>query len=212
MIGTISVKIIFGLIALLICVRVLGKKDMSQVTPFDFIYAIVLGGILEESLYQDNVNVFHLLFTIALWGVLIFLFDFAVQKNDSLRKFLKGEPSILVEHGQVLPKEFEKNKLEMEQFRTLLREQGIFSLREVRFAQLEPSGKLSVLRNDVKVTEPTSLVVNEGEIIEDELNQKGKSEEWLIDHLQDNGYTKMEDIYCAEWSEETGLYVALNSK
>lgn len=212
MIGTISLKIIFGLIALLICVRVLGKKDMSQVTPFDFIYAIVLGGILEESIYQDNVNVLHLLYTIALWGALIFLFDFAVQRNDRIRKFLKGEPSILVKHGHVIPEEFEKNKLEMEQFRTLLREQGIFSLSEVRFAQLEPSGRLSVLRNDEKVSEPSSLVVNEGEIIEDELKRKGKSKEWLIRHLEENGYTKMKDIFCAEWSEETGLYVAFDKK
>ncbi|ALC83754.1 MULTISPECIES: DUF421 domain-containing protein [Bacillus] len=212
MFGAISLKIIIGLITLLICVRILGKKDMSQVTPIDFIYAIVLGGILEESLYQDNVNVLHLVYAIALWGTLIFLFDFAVQKNDRFRKFLKGEPSILVEHGRVKPEIFEKNKLEMEQFRTMLREQGIFSLKEVRFAQLEPSGKLSVLRNDERVTEPSSLVVNEGEIIEDELKCKGKNKEWLIRLLKENGYTKMKDIYYAEWSEENGLYVAKNNE
>ena len=55
-------KLVFGLIGLLLVVRLLGKKSMSEITPFDLVYTLVLGGILEESTYDDNVHVGHVLF------------------------------------------------------------------------------------------------------------------------------------------------------
>ena len=54
----IASKLFFGLLALLVVTRLLGKKEMSQLTPFDFIYSIVLGGILEESIYDNKVSPF----------------------------------------------------------------------------------------------------------------------------------------------------------
>ena len=53
---SITMKLVFGLIGLLLVVRLLGKKSMSEITPFDLVYTLVLGGILEESTYDDNVH------------------------------------------------------------------------------------------------------------------------------------------------------------
>lgn len=54
MIFSITMKLVFGLIGLLLVVRLLGKKSMSEITPFDLVYTLVLGGILEESTYDDS--------------------------------------------------------------------------------------------------------------------------------------------------------------
>lgn len=70
MVFSITMKLVFGLIGLLLVVRLLGKKSMSEITPFDLVYTLVLGGILEESTYDDNVHVGHVLFAIALWAVM----------------------------------------------------------------------------------------------------------------------------------------------
>lgn len=69
---------------------------MSEITPFNFIYTILLGGILEEALYEEKVSILPILFAIALWAVLIYLVEVLVQKIYKLKKPLKGEPSELI--------------------------------------------------------------------------------------------------------------------
>ncbi|MEQ4551901.1 DUF421 domain-containing protein, partial [Weissella sp. GP1] len=80
MIFSITMQLVFGLIGLLSVVRLLGQKSMSEITPFDLVYTLVLGGILEEATYDDNVHVEHVLFPIALWAVMIYGMERIVQK------------------------------------------------------------------------------------------------------------------------------------
>nr|WP_234396866.1 YetF domain-containing protein [Bacillus massiliglaciei] len=127
---TITIKLVLGLIALLAVTRLLGKKELSQITPFDFIYALVLGGILEESLYDTKVNIGHLLYSLFLWSAMIWFIEIVVQKSDFLRTALKGRPSILINNGELDIKSLKKNHLEMEQLVTMLRLNGIFSIKE----------------------------------------------------------------------------------
>ncbi|HWO97282.1 MAG TPA: DUF421 domain-containing protein [Bacillus sp. (in: firmicutes)] len=217
---SIAFKLILGLAALLIVTRILGKKEMAQITPFDFIYALMLGGILEEGVYDDKVSILHILFALALWAILIYIIEVAVQKVDKLKRPLKGEPSPLIVKGQINLKEMKKNNMEMEQLRSMLREKGIFSLKEVECALLETSGTLSVLKNAKYSTitpdmlnvsppqnSPSVLVVDEGKVREKTLNRYGKNKEWLLSHLKSEGYDNIKNIFYAEWTEQNGFYI-----
>ncbi|WP_224752593.1 DUF421 domain-containing protein [Metabacillus arenae] len=64
MLLSITIKLIVGLIGIVIITRVLGKKEMSQVTPFDFVYALILGGIIEESLYDEKTSIWFVLYAL----------------------------------------------------------------------------------------------------------------------------------------------------
>ncbi|MTT30742.1 DUF421 domain-containing protein [Terrilactibacillus sp. BCM23-1] len=211
-IGIIALKLFLGLIGLLILVRLLGKKEMVQVTPFDFIYAIILSEIIGNAVYSSSISIIDMLLSLAVWGVLIYVIQILVQKNDKSRRVLNGVPSPLVWDGQLLVESFRKNLLEVEQFREMLRSKGIFSIKEVRYALLETNGTLSVMKHGDKFAEPSSLFVDEGEIEETELKTKGKNKEWLISSLKKEGYEKLDDIYCAEWSKENGFYVVTYSE
>lgn len=81
----IGLKIIVGLAALLAVTRLLGKKEMSQLTPFDFIYALVLGGILEEGIYDPKITIWQILFGVVVWGLLIYLIELFTLKFDVVR-------------------------------------------------------------------------------------------------------------------------------
>lgn len=76
----IATKLVIGLAGLLAVARLLGKKEMSQVTPFDFIYALVLGGILEEGIYDKKVSIWQILYAICLWGFPFISLRFALKK------------------------------------------------------------------------------------------------------------------------------------
>ncbi|MEK3905833.1 DUF421 domain-containing protein [Oceanobacillus sp. FSL K6-0127] len=213
-------KVICGLLALLLVVRLLGKKELSQITPFDLVYLLVLGGLLEESIYDDLVTVWQVLYAIGLWAALIYIIELIVRRFDRMRTVIKGEPSIIIKDGELDVKTLKKNKLESEQLRTMLRQQGIFSLQEVKYAVLEPSGQLSVLKNELsspvtaemlsikpKKATLTHLLVDEGRIEKKALKNIQKDERWLRAQLAEKGYKDLSKIYYAEWSSVNGIVV-----
>lgn len=213
-------KLALGLGALLIVTRVLGKKEMGQFTPFDFIYALVLGALLEEGLYDQKVSLWQMLFGVTVWGVLIYIVEVIVVKNSHLRKFLKGTTARIIKNGELNLEKMKQNHLEMETLRTMLRQQGIFSLREVRDLYLEPSGTISVkkypsaepptakkLHLEVGDEDPSILLIDEGRIEKEMLDLIEKSKEWLLKELEEEGYTDIGRIAYAEWSKTEGFYV-----
>jgi uncharacterized membrane protein YcaP (DUF421 family) len=216
----IGLKLFFGLIALMAVTRLLGKKEMSQLTPFDFIYSIVLGGILEESIYDDKVSALHVWFAVAVWGILLFIIEKLTKRYDKVRIYLKGEPSILIRDGEFNVKALEANHLEMEQLRSMLRQEGVFSLQEVRDLYLEPGGTISLKKyakagsvtpamlNLEPEDEPLNfLFVDEGKINEQILKYAGKSKAWLYEELQKEGCSSAEEVLYAEWSEPDGFFI-----
>lgn len=81
---------------------------MSLLTPFDFIYALILGGILEEGIYDEKVTIWQILFAISIWGIFIYIIEFFTEKNKLIRKLLKGSPSIIIRNGELNLKEMQK--------------------------------------------------------------------------------------------------------
>jgi uncharacterized membrane protein YcaP (DUF421 family) len=211
MITTITIKIIVGFLAIMLVIRLMGKKELSEVTPFDFVFVLILGGILEEALYDDKVRVWNVLYTIVLWTALNLIINLIVRKFEKLRPVIKGEPSILINDGILNIEELKKNKMESEQLRSMLRQQGVFSIKEVQYVILEPGGQISALKKESseQVTSGmlSHLLIDEGQIEKRSLAQIGKDEQWVINLLKEEGYEDIKKIYYAEWSEGNGLYV-----
>jgi uncharacterized membrane protein YcaP (DUF421 family) len=99
---------------------------MAQATPFDFVYAIMLGGILKSAIYDNQISILNVIFAYAIWSILIYIKSI-VQSADKLRKPLKGEPSHIIINGRINIREMKRTKMETEHLRLMLRQQGIFS-------------------------------------------------------------------------------------
>lgn len=169
-----GMKLVIGLIAFMVVIRLLGKKHLAEMTPYDIIYLIMFGGILEETLYDRKTSVFMFLFSLGIWVSAIYIIEKLVAKSNTLRVVLKGEPDQLIENGKINKKLFDKNQLEMEQLRTMLRQQGIFSLREVKDLYIEPGGEISInqyakfkavtavdLKLELEEEDPSVLLIDE---------------------------------------------------
>lgn len=215
-----GMKLIIGLIAFMIVIRLLGKKHLAEMTPYDIIYLIMFGGILEETLYNNKISVWMFLFSLVVWAISIFAIEKLVSRFNRLRILLKGEPDQLIANGKINRKAFKKNQLEMEQIRTMLRQQGIFSLREVRDMFIEPGGQISInsfakykpvvaddLSIEKKEEEPTVLLIDEGEVKLEVLNAIGKSDRWLHEGIREKGFHHVEEILYCEWSETDGFFI-----
>lgn len=215
-----GMKLAIGLITFMVVIRLLGKKNLAEMTPYDIIYLIMFGGILEETLYDTKTSIWIFLFSMGVWAGSIFIIEKLVAIFDPLRILLKGEPDQLISNGKINQKAFKKNQLEMEQIRTMIRQQGIFSLREVRDMYIEPGGQISInsfakyksvvaadLELDKNEEDPSVLLIDEGEVKAEVLHAIGKSEQWLREKIGEEGYTSVEEILYCEWSETDGFFI-----
>lgn len=157
--GSIALEAIVGFIALFILTKILGKTQMNQITVFDFISVLVLGELVGNAVFDENVGVREILFAVALWGALVYFIDFFTLKVRRSRKILEGMPSILIRRGVIQYDELKRNKLDLSQMLQLLRNKNVFSLKEVEYAIFEPSGTINVLKKH-KYQQPNHQALN----------------------------------------------------
>lgn len=216
----IAFDLVVGLLGLLILTKILGKTQITQITAFDFISALVLGELVGNAVFDQKIGVSQILFAVLIWGILIYVIEIITQKIRRTRPFLEGKPSIIIHKGMIIKDHLKKNKLDINQLQHLLRSKGVFSIREAEYAILETDGSISVLKKssyepptrwdykmeEQKVRLPITLV-SDGVLIQENLKESGFSEDWLHSELKSQGVSTYKDLLYAEWREEEGLYV-----
>lgn len=217
---SLTIELLIGFFALLIMTKVLGKNQITQLTPFDFISALVLGELVGNAIYDKEIGLQYILYAVILWGGLIYTIEIITQKFRKSRVFLEGKPSIVIANGHIQFKELKKNKIDFDQLLHLLRAKGVFSMREVEYGILETNGSVSVLRKS-KYQTPTNQDLNlssspsvipvflilDGEIIKDGLFAINRDEEWLINELFNRGIAGPSKVVYAEWLEGEGFEI-----
>ena len=116
----ITSEIIVGFFLLFFIVKFVGRKIIKQISPFTFIAAIVLGELLGNGLYQDDVGLFYIVYTMALWSILLFTVEFLGQKFLAVRGFFEGKPSALIKNGVIDREELKKNRMNINQLQAYL--------------------------------------------------------------------------------------------
>jgi uncharacterized membrane protein YcaP (DUF421 family) len=217
---SIAVELVVGYFALLILTKVLGKTQITQISAFDFISALILGELVGNSLYDKDISVWPILAAIFIWGSLIFTTEYFTQKSRRFRHVMEGTPALVINKGKIDFQQLKKNHLDLNQLQHLLRAKDIFSVRECEYALLESNGTLSVLKKPmyenvqradlnikpVHVCLPLSLVVD-GEIVYDNLKIVHQKEDWLMSELNKQGFQSAKDVLYAEWKEGESLLV-----
>ncbi|MFB6468846.1 DUF421 domain-containing protein [Cytobacillus sp. Hz8] len=215
----IFVDLVIGYFALFIAVKFLGKTQINQITPFDFISALVLGDLVGNAIFDRHVGPWKIIFAIVVWALLIFFTEIATQKSRTLRLLFEGKASIIIEKGKINWKEMKKNRLDIDQLKQLLRSKDVFSLREVEYAIFENNGGISVLRKpeseyhtlqDFKTKGEEKVIpltiISDGDILYKNLKEAGLNEEWLYKELLANGVSGPKEICYAEWQPGKSIY------
>lgn len=135
------------------------------------------------------------------------MINYTIKKTFYTSKVLQGEPSVLINEGKINQKVLEENLIDLEQLRAMLRQNNCYTLRDVKYAILEIDGKLSVIRHDQEDI-PSILLIDEGRVDEETLKSLEFDEEWLFQSLEEQGFSRIEDVFYCELIPEEGLYVA----
>lgn len=201
--GAIAMKLIVGMIGILAFLRITGKAQMGQLTPLDTVSAFVIGALVGGVLYNPDMTIWHLIFALAVWTAFNMLVRFAMR-SAYLRHLIKGESVFLVKDGVLNFRNFKRNSLEMEQFRLMLRQKGIFSMFDVDDVLFEANGAVTVLSPGQ--TAYSVLLVNNGEIVESSLAQFNHTQEWVQKAIKHNGFRSPSELFCMEWTPRKGFY------
>jgi uncharacterized membrane protein YcaP (DUF421 family) len=212
--------LVVGFFFLFIIVRFVGKKIINQISPFTFIAAIVLGELLGNAIYDRKIGVFYIIYAMSIWGGLLFFVEFLSQKFLAIRGVVEGKPSALIKNGMVDREALKKNRMNINQLQSLLRQSETFSIREVAFCYLESSGSISILKKSKyqkttqedfnmpsKVVNVPVTLIRDGEVLWDEINDLGFDESWLKSQLNTYQITDYKDVFIAEWLQGDGLFV-----
>ncbi|MFN2747419.1 MULTISPECIES: DUF421 domain-containing protein [Bacillus] len=216
-----TIELLIGFAALFLMTKILGKTQFAQITPFDFISALILGEMVGNAIFDEDVTIWKILFAIIVWGILIYSIEILSQKVQGIRGFLEGRPSLVINKGKIDYNTLKKNKLDLNQLQTLAREKGCFSLNEVDYAILETDGTLSVLPKHQYGT-PTNQDLNipnkqvqlpfplilDGQLEKDNLHEAGFDELWLQNQLLSQNIKQYTEVLYAEWRGDEGqLYI-----
>ena len=125
--------------------RVIGRRELSQLAPFDIILLIVAGDAIQQGLTQDDYSVTGAVLVVGTFAILQLLTSYASFKIQRLRPLLEGEPIVIIQNGKVLDRNLKRERLTEEEVAEEARQQQIASLDQVEWAVLENSGKISFL-------------------------------------------------------------------
>lgn len=208
----------FGL--LLIGTRILGKQTISQMTMFDFVASISLGTIAANLAFNTSVKVSYFIIAFVIYVVIIFTTALISLKSRKGRKFLAGDPTIVIQNGKILEKNMNKMRYTLDYLNHQLREKDVFNIEEVLFAIIETNGTLTVLKKPqfrnvtrqdlmIPITPEFNLpieLIMDGEVIKENLEQNNLTESWLHLELKKRNLVQHDVLY-AVLSGSGNMYV-----
>lgn len=215
-----TVELIIGFISLMLITKMIGRSSISQATPFDFVASLVLGEFVGGAIYDPKIDIFRIVYVVIFWGALIYLVDFVALKYNKSRGIIESSPAVLINNGIIDRNMLKKHKIDMNRLQSLLRDRGVFSMREVMHAILEPNGKINVIKKPMydtvkkqdldlpmtSVSLPVTLI-SDGVVLKNNLKQIEKDAFWLEKELTNRKIHNVRDVMIAEWRVEDGLFV-----
>ena len=127
--------------------RVVGRRELSSMEPFDLILLVVIGDLVQQGITQSDYSVTGILIVLSVMGLLTVAVAFLNFKIPWLRSALEGRPVVLIENGSVIEANMRRERLTLSELAAEARMQQIDSLQEVRLAVLETSGRISFIPN-----------------------------------------------------------------
>ena len=196
-----------SIIVLFLLTKLMGNKQLSQLSMFDYIIGISIGSIAAECSFEDQ-NPERMVVAMLVYAVSAYIVSVVTGRSTHMRKIIIGRPLILYDKGKLYRKNLKKARIDLSDFLTHCRNQGFFDLSQIQTAVFEYNGSLSLLPVETErpVTpsdmdlqpEQQEIMINvilDGHINKVNLKKTGKNEVWLTKQLRAQGYHSAEEIY-----------------
>ena len=144
----IVIRAAVAFVFILLLTRIVGRRELSSLEPFDLILLVTIGDLVQQGVTQNDFSVTGMGLAVGTIAMLTVLISYLPWRFRALRPVLEGQPVILIEDGNVIERNLRRNRLTPEEIAAEARFQQIDSLDQVRWAVLETSGKISFIKKD----------------------------------------------------------------
>ncbi|MFD1676914.1 DUF421 domain-containing protein [Alicyclobacillus fodiniaquatilis] len=216
----IPLRVLFLYLLVMVALRIMGKREIGQLSVFDFVVSVMIAELstlpMEDAnipLYQSGIAIGSLV----LYQIVVALLQL---KSTRFRHLVDGEPSVLVEHGQIKDREMRRHRYSVDDLLTQLREKGMNQLADVEFAILETSGQLSVFpKAEARPLTPRDMnqhvrpehmpmpLVIDGQPVQKTLEVLGRDTAWLQQTLSQRGYASLQDVFFASIDGQGDIWI-----
>ncbi len=206
---------------LLFVARMMGQRFIGRLTVFDFVIAISIGSVSAGALSNPQVSLTSILITIGTLALLDIFLAVISLKASKFRRIVQGEPIVLIKNGKLLENTLRKTRINLDDLLMGLRRNKLANLSDVEFAILEPNGKISVIpKSQARSLKPKDLklktsyeglpviVIEDGNILQDNLKENNLDEIWLNDQLKKLKIDNVNEVFIAMLDTQGKLFVS----
>lgn len=217
----ITVRSVLFVVVLFFMTKLLGKKQIAQLSFFEYVTGITIGNIAGESIMGLDGNMIYGLLAMTVVAAIPLIAGLISLKSKKFRDFTEGRGTLFIKDGKVMEDNLKKERITADELLQLLRKKNVFQVSDVEFAVLEPTGDLSVMLKkenqpltpkdlDMKVAsikEPQTVIMD-GKILDEPLATIGYSRGWLKTELEKLGVT-IENVFLGQVNSYGELTVDL---
>lgn len=202
----VSYRAIISLVTLFLITKLLGKKQVSQLSLFDYVIGISIGNFAAEVTINLEAEWINGVVAVLIFGLVAYFVSIITMKSIVARRFFMGSPTIVIQNGKIIKESLKRVKLDINDLLEECRNNNVFDLNQINYALMEANGKLSILLKpeylpltpkDMKInSEKNGLVANiiiDKKIMQENLKQMNKDDKWLLKELKTKK-VKLEDI------------------
>ncbi|MGH2340653.1 DUF421 domain-containing protein [Segnochrobactraceae bacterium EtOH-i3] len=195
---TVLLKFVLGFVIIITHLNFSGKTQLSQMTPVDFIGNFVLGGVIGGVIYSDTIPLYQYVSVLLIGIGLISGLNFLSKHVSFFRSVAIGKPIPIIKDGKFLIDNITTNrsKIDILNIASQMHTMGIKSFQQIYYAQIEPSGQLSIVCDEKDM--PSVIVMKDGVAIQSSLAEIKKDEDWMAEHIAALGL-EPEEIFVAEF-------------
>lgn len=225
-VGEVIIRSLFSLITLFLVTKMLGKKQVSQLSLFDYVIGISIGNFAAEISINTDTSYINGIVAVLIFGLVALLISIVTMKSIVLRRFFMGVPTLLIQNGKLIYKNLKKVKFDVNDLLEECRNSGYFDISQIEYALMEVNGKVSILPKsenspvtpkDMKLKVDKAVmcanVIIDGKYMHDNLENMQKDKEWLDKELKVKG-AKIENILLAtlDMNEKLIIYEKNNNE
>ncbi|MBH0167632.1 DUF421 domain-containing protein [Fictibacillus sp. 7GRE50] len=185
------------LIALFLLTKWLGKKQLAELSFFEYVTGITIGSIAAEVTMGLERHIMHGLIAMTIWTLFPIIMGLISLKNKKIRDFVEGKATIVIKDGKILEDNLKKERYTIDELLEQLRSKDVFQVSDVEFAVIEPNGDVSILlkkenqpltAKDIQLNQPSvkepQTVIMDGLILDEPLSTAGLNRGWLNEELE----------------------------
>ena len=198
-------------IVVFLVIRLMGKRELSQIQPYEFVIIILIADLASGPMSDRNMTTLYGIVPILALLVMYMILSFLLKTNKKVQNLVSGNPVLLIADGKIIEEEMKKQEYMIEDIMSQIRSRGVFKVQDVAYAILETNGNLSVIPKSESKGKLPLNVINDGVRLESNLDMLSMTNERL-DELLKKHNLKEENILIATLDENDNFLYQLKEE